>query len=205
MATSGVAFSTAADGDLRDPADRERFSRGLGIPVEWAVAHQVHGARVLTVAGPGSAGDADGLVTTAVDLPLAVFTADCLGVVAHGGGVVAVAHAGWRGLAAGVLEATVGAMEALEGPPEVVRVGPSIGPCCYEVGPEVVDAVGHRATTTWGSSSVDLRAAAVERLAAAGPGADLRVDDRCTRCDDGLHSHRGSGTPHRLAAVGWRS
>lgn len=205
MPAAGVAFSDAADGDLRDPGDRDRFSRRLRIPADWAVAHQVHGRRVLSVAGPGPAGDADGLVTTAVDLPVAVFTADCLGVVAHGEGVVAAAHAGWRGLVAGVLEATVSGMGKHGGPPEVVHVGPSIGPCCYEVGPEVVEAVGHPARTTWGARSVDLRTAAIARLAAVAPGADVRVDDRCTRCVGGLHSHRGSGTPDRLAAVGWRS
>lgn len=204
MSAIGVAFSAAADGDLRDPADRARFSRRLGIPADWAVAHQVHGRRVLTVVEPGSAGDGDALVTTVPDLPVAVFTADCLGVVAHGEGVVAVAHAGWRGLGAGVLEATVAAMADHGGPPEVVHVGPSIGPCCYEVGPEVVAAVGHAATTTWGSPSVDLRAAAIERLGTVAPVAEIRVDDRCTRCSGGLHSHRGSTTPHRLGAVGWR-
>ncbi len=203
MAAVGVAFSDATDGDLRDPADRERFSRSLDISADWAFAHQVHGRCVLTVTGPGHAGDADGLVTTAPGLPVAVFTADCLGVVAHGEGVVAVAHAGWRGLAAGVLEATVSVMAGLGGPPDVVDVGPSIGPCCYEVGPEVVDALGHPATTTWGSPSVDLRAAAIERLGAVAPEADVRVDDRCTRCSEGLHSHRASGTSHRLGAVGW--
>lgn len=205
MAPVGVAFSDASDGDLRDPADRERFSRRLGIPPDWAVAHQVHGCQVLTVTGPGPAGDADGLVTTRADLPVAVFTADCVGVVAHGDGVVAAAHAGWRGLAAGVLEATAAVMEERGGPPELVHVGPSIGPCCYEVGPEVVEAIGHRATTTWGTPSVDLRAAAIGRLGIVAPEADVRVDERCTRCTDGLHSHRGSGTSDRLAAVGWRS
>ncbi len=200
MTPAGVAFSAAADGDLRNPTDRDRFAASVGIPADWATANQVHGADVVQAVGPGPVGDADGLVTTRPGLPIAVFTADCLGVVLHTDDAVAVGHAGWRGLAAGVLEAVIAAMPSM---PERADVGPSIGPCCYEVGQEVVEAVGHPDRTTWGTTSVDLRAAAASRLRAVAPGVEISVDDRCTRCGDGLHSHRATGTSHRLAAVGW--
>lgn len=196
----GAAFTTPADGDIRaDPETRQRVSARLGIPSEWATVEQVHGGDVLVVGEPGAAGRADGLVTTSPDLPLAVFTADCLGVVLHGPGTVGVAHAGWRGLAAGVLEATWKAMDALGGHPTMASVGPGIGPCCFEVGEEVADVFeAEVATTSWGSRSVDLRAVVARRLADI----DLVVDERCTACGGGP-SHRRTGTPARMATLGW--
>lgn len=198
--SGGTAFTTAEDGDMRDPADRGEVADRWGIPTRWATVTQVHGADVVAAVGPGDHGPADAVVTTAPGLPVAVLTADCAGVVLHGPGVVAAAHAGWRGLVAGVLESTIEAMGAVA---TSAVVGPSIGPCCYEVGPEVVEAVGFASTTTWGTTSVDLRAAAAARLGRAAPGLAVLVDDRCTRCGPGLHSHRRDGTSHRLAAVGW--
>ena len=165
----------------------------------WATVHQVHGPRVVTVAGAGEQGDADGLVTDRSDLPLAVFTADCLGVVIDAGDVVAVAHAGWRGLHAGVIEAALRACVEMGGRPSKAWIGPSIGPCCFEVGEEVAERfVDHIRQTTWGTTSVDLREAAAARLGVA-----TTVDARCTRCTPDLHSHREDATSARLAAVGW--
>lgn len=200
MSPVGVAFSAAIDGDLKDPTDRERFAAAVGIPAGWATANQVHGSDVVIVDGPGPVGDADGLVTGSRRLPIAMFTADCLGVVIHGADAVGVGHAGWRGLAAGVIESVAGAMPSH---PERAHIGPSIGPCCFEVGPEVVEAVGHPSETSWGTRSVDLRAAAVARLRAISPDLAVSIDDRCTRCGEDLHSHREDRTPHRMAAVGW--
>lgn len=204
MSLAGVGFSGGGDGDLREPSARTTFAASLGVPPAWASGRQVHGAEVAVASGPGDVGDVDAIVTAVAGLPIAVFTADCLGVVLHGHGVVGVAHAGWRGLAAGVLEATVAAMEGLGGTPTRAAIGPAIGPCCYEVGDEVVAAVGHPATTTWGTRSVDLGAAAVDRLVAAAPSLlDVAVDGRCTRCAGDLHSHRADGTTARMVAVGW--
>lgn len=200
MSPVGAAFSAASDGDLKDPDDRERFAASVGIPSAWATANQVHGAGVVAVAAAGPVGDADGLVTERRDVPIAVFTADCLGVVLHGRDAVGVGHAGWRGLAAGVIEAVV---EAMPSRPVHGHLGPSIGPCCFEVGPEVLEAVGHPSETSWGTTSVDLRAAAAARLRAVAPDLDLSIDERCTRCAEDLHSHRGNRTRHRMAAVGW--
>lgn len=153
----------------------------------------------MAVDRPGEAGDGDALVTSVPGLPLAVFTADCLGVVLHSPGSVGVAHAGWRGLAAGVLDSTIRLMEESGTVPTWAQVGPGIGPCCFEVGDDVADVFPDEvSTTTWDTRSVDLRAAATRLLA----GIDVTVDPRCTACSGGF-SHRRNGTSARMAALGW--
>ena len=162
---------------------------------------QVHGADALAVSGPGPAGEADALFTDLADLPLAVRTADCVPVVIHADEAVAVVHAGWRGMAAGVISVTVDAMKRAGHPPVRAAVGPAIGPCCYEVGEEVVTAFGGRsAITSWGSTGVDLWSEAESQLG------DLELwrADLCTYCEDHFHSYRATGTPLRQTTVGWR-
>ena len=202
MTSDGVAFTSPEDGDLRgDPEARRRVSARLGIPEHWATLKQVHGATTVAVDRAGDVGEGDALVTAVPDLPLAVFTADCLGVVLHGPGVVGVAHAGWRGLAAGVIEGTIRRMEQMVTAPTRARIGPGIGPCCFEVGEDVAQVFPEDLpTTTWGTRSVDLRAAAARRLG----GIDVAIDDRCTACGGGF-SHRRTATPARMAALGWLS
>lgn len=193
-------FSTGADGDLRgDPAARAAFGDRHGVPATWATVRQVHGSRVVVADRPGDLGEADALVTATPDLTLVVFTADCLGVVIDAGDAVGVVHAGWRGLAAGVIERTIEVLEAMGASPLGARFGPSIGPCCYEVGVDVSSRFPrNRAMTTWGTTSVDLRSAAAVRL-----GIPVVIDDRCTRCGGGMFSHRADGTASRMATVGW--
>lgn len=160
--------------------------------------HQVHGGVVLQVARPGPAGEADALLTDEPGLPLAVRTADCVPVIIHADTAVAVVHAGWRGLAAGVI---ANALEALaEHHPRRAAIGPSIGPCCYEVGPEVIEALEAPATTTWGTASVDLWSAAERQL----PNIEVWRADLCTRCEASFHSFRESGTDLRQTTVGWQ-
>lgn len=194
--TAGRAFTGRADGDARsDAAVRARVSGRLGISPAWSTVSQVHGARVVPVAGPGPAGEGDALVTRVPGLPLAVFTADCLGIVLHGEGVVAVVHAGWRGLAAGVCAAAADAV----GRPLAAAVGPFIGPCCFAVGPDVARRFpGFAATTRDGSPSVDLAAVAESQL-----GVPLERAGACTVCAPGSFSHRGRRDAGRMAAVGW--
>jgi YfiH family protein len=161
---------------------------------------QVHGGAVLRVDGPGVAGETDALVTERLDLPLAVRTADCVPVVIHGESTVAVVHAGWRGLAAGVLTHALVELAGDGDRPVRAAIGPSIGPCCYEVGAEVIAALGGSETiTTWGTASVDLWSVAERQLA------DLEVwrADLCTYCEAAFHSYRASGTELRQTSVGW--
>ena len=156
---------------------------------------------MLAVTRPGMAGEADALMTDEAGLPLAVRTADCVPVVIHSGSAVAVVHAGWRGMAAGVVAAALRALATSGDEAQRAAIGPSIGPCCYEVGDEVVAALGGRATaTTSGSQSVDLWSEAERQLA------DLAVwrADLCTHCEEPFHSYRATGTGLRQTTVGWR-
>ena len=199
---TGVAFSSAADGDLRhDYRARASASESLGIDASWATVKQVHGAKVREVSQLGSHGEADGLWTRVRGLPLAVFTADCFGVVLHAEKAVGVAHAGWRGVRAGVVSELRATMTSAGQEPERAEVGPGIGPCCFEVGDEVSeifpDSAGH---TSWGTTSVDL----VRELSSQLNGVDLWVSDGCTMHEEGWYSHRQDGTGKRLAAIGWR-
>lgn len=197
----GAAFTEADDGDTRnDPGARASISEALGVSAEWATVRQVHGADAVFAGEPGEYGEADALWTTVPGLPLAVFTADCFGVVLRAEGAVGVAHAGWRGTVSGVAGGLRDEMERAGHPPRTAAVGPGIGPCCFEVGPEVAERFGaNRARTTWGTTSVDLRQSLLVELA----GLETWVCDRCTRHDEGLFSHRRDSTPKRLAALGW--
>ena len=163
--------------------------------------HQVHGGTVAVVTDPRDVGDADAMVTTRSRLPLVVATADCVPVVLEGDHTVAVAHAGWRGVAAGVVPATTGRMAAAGDPAVRAVIGPHIGPCCYEVGEEVVDAVGHRSVTTHGSTSVDLRSAVADQL----DGVAIEHIEICTCHDERYASYRRNGTALRQVTVAWRT
>lgn len=187
----GVAFTTSADGDMRrDLQARDR----LGM-AEWATVRQVHGSTVVDAHGGGDHGEADGMFTTEAGLPLAVFTADCLGVVIHGPGRVAVVHAGWRGVASGAVANAVTRV----GDVRSAHIGPHIRACCFEVGPEVsARFVGHLGRTRAGTMSVDLASAAAAQLPM-----QPEVVDLCTRCGTDTFSYRRDGTQERLAAVGW--
>jgi polyphenol oxidase len=186
--------------DLRRAlSNRRRTATVLGLAgLPWAVTRQVHSALVLRVDraglgdGPPEArppvGEGDGLVTAEPGVVLAVLTADCVPVLLAdpAAGVVGAVHAGWRGLAAGVVEAGVAALAGLGADPAatVGLVGPAVGGCCYEVGADVRAAVGARypaalATTRDGRPSLDPATAAVAALAAAGLG-EVRVAGECT-------------------------
>ncbi len=197
----GAAFTTAAEGDQRnDLRARAWASVRLGISSEWATVRQVHGAEVLEAQAPGVVGEADGLFTTVSGLPLAVFTADCAGVVLEGDHGVGVAHAGWRGMAAGTVPALRAAMEEAGIGVERAAFGPLIGPCCFEVGAEVVTALpASVARTSWGTPSVDLRSELRRALA----GLDCWEVTACTHHDPDFFSHRRTGTPSRMVALGW--
>jgi YfiH family protein len=197
----GAAFGTAADGDGRsDPAARQQISQTLGLSGDWAYLHQVHGRRVRLASRPGLQGDGDALFTTTPRLPLAVGTADCLPVVMEAPGGVGLAHAGWRGAAAGVVAALRSAMETSGLVPGRAAVGPGIGPCCFAVGPEVTAALpAYRSVTRGGDPSVDLLAA----VAAALDGLEVWWSGQCTCCGAGLHSYRRDGTRRRQVTVAW--
>jgi YfiH family protein len=179
-------------GDSREAVEENRARVLLASGARILVfVRQVHGARVVTVRGDDHPDEeADALCSDSPDLAVAVFVADCVPVliVDPGTGAFAAAHAGWRGTVAGVLRATVGALKADFGSrPADLRaaLGPSIGPCCFEVGPEVaalfpapvIRPGPHR-------PHVDLRAHQRRQLVELGlDPAHIDVMDACTRCD----------------------
>jgi len=197
----GAAFGTSVDGDpRRDPASKRTISRSLGISDHWALVDQIHGSEISIATAPGNLGRADGIVTSVVHLPIAVTTADCVPVVLRGSTSVAVVHAGWRGVSNGVVLSAVRTIKQLGDTVVAGVIGPHIGPCCYEVGPEVIAAVGgHGATTTSGATSLDLAAAIKAQI----PTANMSDMDLCTMHDAPFHSFRRSDTTQRQVTVAW--
>ena len=192
------------DDDPAAVAENRRRAAG-GRPL--AFARQVHGTRV-AVADGATADDgvveADGVATTARGVAALVLTADCLPVALAGDGAVAMLHAGWRGLADGVLEAGVRALRGLGAAGELhAAIGPGAGACCYEVGDDV--AARFPAAARHGRT-LDLKAVAAQRLRAAGV---TQVTDvgRCTMCEpEVFFSHRARGPlTGRQGGLAWRS
>lgn len=197
----GVVFSESDEGDIRhDQAARSRLCAVGGIPTGWATVDQVHGNDVLRVDESGGAGSADALWTSEPGLAVAVFTADCFGVVLTSPRAVGVAHAGWRGAASEVVGRLRAEMADAGHAPKAAAVGPGIGPCCFEVGADVLQLFpGHESRTRWETDSVDLRSAVRDQLEGLGPW----LSAACTYHHDGLFSHRRENTLERMAAVGW--
>jgi purine-nucleoside/S-methyl-5'-thioadenosine phosphorylase / adenosine deaminase len=210
----------ATGGD--DPAtvreNRRLLCADLGIDADRVtMGHQVHGAGVRAVDAPtrpgrftgGLAGwpEGDGLVTDRPGIALVVLGADCLPVLAwrRDGTAVGAAHAGWRGLVEGVVEAMVA---ALGNPADVgVAVGPGIGPCCYPTGPVVRAAFTRRfGDAVVHGEGVDLARAARVALLRAGVGEeDVWDSGACTSCDPARwFSYRRDGArAGRQAGVVW--
>lgn len=152
-ASSGVFHGLNCGRGSSDQGDavtinRARVASAMEVPPEALVGtHQVHSADVVTVteAGGPAGVRADGLVTRVPGLALSVLAADCQPVLFAdpGAGVIGAAHAGWKGALAGVLEATLDAMEALgaDRAATTAVIGPCISQRAYEVGPEFFDAV----------------------------------------------------------------
>ena len=102
----GAAFTDATDGDQRnDLTARSAVSSWLGISRDWATVRQVHGSVVVRAEASGELDEADAIWSDVPGLPIAVFTADCFGVVLISESAVGVAHAGWRGVTSGVVPA----------------------------------------------------------------------------------------------------
>jgi YfiH family protein len=191
---------TAGTGDDPDRVERNRriACERLGLdPAALAFNRQVHSPTVHR-ARPGSRGEpGDGLWSDEPGLPMLAFAADCLPVAlarVDGTLALAVLHAGWRGLAEGVIEAGVRAI----GGELAAAVGPAIGPCCYEVGPEVSALFDDDLTA---AGRLNLWEAAERALRRAGVGRVERVD-LCTRCHPKLFfSHRRSGRARGVQGV----
>ncbi len=201
-------FGASPSGEVQ--ARWARLAESVGFP---RVVHglQVHGARVavheVVTAGRWVVGEYDGHVTRVPGTLLTVATADCVpvSVVHPENRAVALLHAGWRGTAAGVLEAGLAALaSALSVRTSAchVHMGPAICGGCYEVGPEVHQALGLPVPLE--PTPVDLRSDLARRAVTAGVSAqNVTVSSLCTRCGEaGLYSHRGGDRGRQVALLG---
>jgi polyphenol oxidase len=233
-----AAFTERTGGDSRSPyeslnvsfsvgddpaavrANRRRIARGLGVG-PFACAGLVHGSSI-AVLGPdrrgagvddpnGVVAGADALATRSSRMPLAITSADCVPLVLASPSepTIVVVHAGWRGLAAGIL---AGAVALFERPGDVaVAIGPAIGPDHYEVGSEVVDAVERAplssvvARRAGERTALDLVGTTRGMLERAGVG-DVGDTGLCTACERSrFFSHRAEGgTTGRQVAIAVR-
>ena len=198
-----VGFPAAldeADPEQDRAAVRRALSRTLGKDdVTYAWGQQVHGARVLQVSAAGLQGEADALVAQAPGPVLLVSVADCCPVLAWdaASGVYGVAHAGWRGAVAGILGQFAQALRLRGADLSRVRawIGPSIGPCCFEVGQDVAAHFEDGSVVAPGANSpagtrphINLRAACVRQLSDAGIALErVAVCPDCTVCRGELY------------------
>jgi YfiH family protein len=183
------------DDPARVDENRRRACAELGLDAEdLAINRQIHSPTVHR-AHRGARGEpGDGLWTDEPGVPMLALSADCVPIALAGDGRLAVLHAGWRGLLEGVVEAGVGAI----GGAEAAIVGPAIGPCCYEVGPEVSERFDADLTR---DRRLDLWTAAERLLRACGVARVERVD-LCTHCNPQLFfSHRRDGKPRGVQGV----
>jgi polyphenol oxidase len=175
-------------------------------PVAWA--KQVHSDNVLP-ARPGLCGEGDALFSSEANLALSVVTADCVPVLLAGPTGLAAVHAGWRGLLDGVIRATLAEMKMRSG--YTAWIGPTIGPCCYEVGEDVADEVaaasGPEVVVPGRGSRPHLDLVEAARLQLRSEGVtDIHTVAACTRCEaERLYSYRREGKRvGRNVAFIWR-
>jgi YfiH family protein len=205
--------------------NRRRLAAALGFPPERVViARQIHGAELVTHIGPQTPSpyaepgapipEADGHAGAEPSLALLVFVADCVPIALSGPGGVAMLHCGWRGLApsgrifrphtersatAGLVDRAVTAVGATD-----AAIGPSIGPCCYEVGDEVLGRFSELGEGIASGRMLDLPEVARRLLLAAGV-ERVEVSGLCTSCESELFfSHRrDAGRTGRQAGLVW--
>jgi polyphenol oxidase len=229
----GVSLNNYASLNLGDhvgdaPAavaeNRQRLRAALTLPQEPVWLQQVHGNRVHEAkpAARNTVETADAIVTQTIDCVCAILTADCLPVLfcTADGSVVAAAHAGWRGLAAGVLENTVSTMRHAADPRvEILAwLGPAISAAHFEVGEEVLAAFTHRDSAARryftrnpnGRWQADLYGLARLRLRAVGV-TKVSGGEACTYADEARFfshrrdvQHRGAAATGRMATLIWR-
>jgi YfiH family protein len=214
---AATRVTTRADGDLAVGLAPELLGvrRVAVLDRPWFWLRQVHGGEVVValdpadIAGPAPGVAADAVVTTSDGWALAIHTADCAPVaLIDERGMLGAVHAGWRGLAEGIVERTVEVMRSAGAGRIRARLGPCIHAECYEFGEADLaplverfgpDVVGE---TTQGRKALDVPAAVAAALGRVGV-EELVVDPSCTSCDDRYFSHRARGEAGRQAMLVW--
>lgn len=217
-----LAVSTRSVGDFnpeRVGAAALERRRREALDLAWSMPAEFHGVDILDVTTPGAhdGAPADGLVTGIDGVALGIWTGDCAGIaIIAPDGRFAVAHAGWRGLALGMVDAVIGSLGDQFRPQDFTAViGPLIGPCCYEFSrqeaEQVATGVGAPVDQIWyrnqaGKPVLNMREAVGSALVSAGfEPASIMFDRRCTGCEPDLFSHRRRGESERQVLVGWRT
>ena len=213
-----VLASTRSDGDFhldRVPAAELEERRRRLVDMPWTMLDERHGTDVVVVDRPGGGDRAIGdvAITGLAGVALGVWVGDCAPIVlVHPDGTFGVVHAGWRGLAQGVLESACESLGIDVGVGAVAHLGPTIGPCCYAFGADdlaaVAAAVGVEpdvvaSTTNRGATALDVVAAVRHGLARRGVAVDH--DAPCTGCGGSYFSHRVRADLERHVVVAWRS
>ncbi len=219
-----AAFPGLVHGFSRRLPDREEALATLAVrDLPLHTLKQVHGDDIITVTQRSpqpERPEADGLISEQTGVLLGIATADCVPVlmVAPSQHLTVAVHAGWRGTLQGIARRAVTMLvETWSVAPADIHValGPSIGGCCYEVGPEVGEAIAQRwqirSPSAWRPTGtkglLDLREVNVAQLAEAGvPLAQIRTVGPCTFCDTTFASYRreGAGAGRQLSVIGWR-
>jgi YfiH family protein len=189
--------------------NRATVQAELGVS-RLSFVHQIHGAQVRRITAgspePAQLPRVDGQATDVRGVAAAALVADCLPIAVAGDGAVAMLHAGWRGLAGGVVAAGVEAVRGLGAVGALsAAIGPGAGRCCYEVGPEVHAAFERLPGAVHCGDKLDLKAIARHELGRAGV-AVIDDIDLCTICSERalLFSHRRDhGVTGRQAGVAW--
>ncbi|HPO13980.1 MAG TPA: polyphenol oxidase family protein [Candidatus Hydrogenedentes bacterium] len=221
LGISVAAISDRSDGNCSGHApcmeDRIRFVEKCGATwLDLVCPKQVHGTTLVSVSdtdrGKGAAGhataiaEADGLYTNLRGIPLGVTVADCAPVflVAKGGAAGALVHAGRAGTLQGISAAAVKELccnYQIHPEQMYALIGPSAGPCCYEVSPEMAHAflqaglpVRERYLDLWEANRLQLNTAGI-------PSSQIVITGRCTICDGAFHSYRATATDHRNLAL----
>jgi YfiH family protein len=216
LGAAEIRFTTTTDGDFAPPSsfDDDGLAKRRRIIADfpWTWLRQVHGADAVVVseAGAHQGAEVDAAVATVAHAPVAVVTADCAPIVLvdDDGGSVAVVHAGWRGLMAGVIGNAVAEMRARGAGTIRAALGPCIHAECYEfVGDDLEPVTARfgadvRGVSKAGTPALDLPAAV--RVALTEVGVALAHDeDACTACTPGYWSHRARADQERQATVAW--
>jgi YfiH family protein len=196
--------TTKASGNMRDPAVRARFAQSQAIdPASIVTAEQVHGKRVALVSADHrgkSLPQTDGLITADRSLALAVFTADCLPVFFAAANAVGVVHAGWRGLAEGIIPEAIALFQKefhIEPEMLLAAIGPHIRSCCFTVNQDVKDRFG----IINDRKTIDLSEIAVKQLRQSGI-SHISIAEQCTAHNNYLlFSYRRDKTIDRLMSI----
>ncbi|MBV8218382.1 MAG: laccase domain-containing protein, partial [Solirubrobacterales bacterium] len=198
--------------------NRVRVQEQAGVPA--ALIYQIHGTSVRRISAMSDVGvapppdrdlelsEADGQATQLSGVAPMVLTADCLPIAVAGDGAVAMLHAGWRGLASGIVAEGVRAVRELgAGGPLEAAIGPGAGGCCYEVGEEVFERFAEYGDGVRQGRNIDLKAIARDQLERVGV-EDVHDVDLCTICSDEslFFSHRRDrGVTGRQGGLVWLS